>query len=92
MKKKIIKTIIDTYYSSQLEGDIDNFIHEIQSMKEQGANEVDLGGDDVTIIFYNRREETDIEFEARLQKDKQYKKERLKNLQAEIDRLKKEVE
>ncbi len=73
MKKKI-KKYIQSIYGYDIEGSLNDFIDQLNKIKEENKNyeeliiEVDSGDDDqdCELLIYDSREETDEEYQKRL--------------------------
>lgn len=100
MKKKL--RITDTLDDVFIDGSIESAIAELEDLKETYSNKYDslslavetyqMPYEDWTyakIVLYGEREETDLELEQRMEKDKKYKERQEELDRKELERLKK---
>lgn len=99
MKKIVITDTLDDVF---IDGSIESAIAELEELKETYSDKYDslflevetyqLPYDDYTyakVVLYGEREETDSEFEKRIEKDKKYKERQKEADKKELARLKK---
>jgi hypothetical protein len=99
MKKIIITDTLDDVF---IDGSIESAIAELEELKEKYSDKYDrlfletetyqIPYDDwsyAKVVLYGEREETDSEFEKRIEKDKKYKERQKEADKKELARLKK---
>lgn len=99
MKKIVITDTLDDVF---IDGSIESAISELEELKEKYSDKYDrlfletetyqIPYDDwsyAKVVLYGEREETDSEFEKRIEKDKKYKERQKEADKKELARLKK---